>query len=118
MISYFKNTRGILIEGSDKTLQQSEAISRLVNYGTTYTNLSLETTTDYGDSDHEPFLNKGMAGALLIESDWSDYIHYHTIKDLMTYQKIGYGLEVVKLAAAMLAQEATVYFPPGNPTSE
>lgn len=118
MISYYTYTRGVLIEGSDKTVQQSEAISRLVSYGTTYTNLTLETSTDYGDSDHVPFLNKGMAGALLIESDWSYYDHYHTIKDLMTYQKIGYGLEVVKLAAAMLAQEAAVYFPPAPPTAE
>lgn len=118
MISYYKSTRGILIEGSEKTLQQAEAISRLVSYGTTYTSLDLETTTDYGDSDHEPFLNRGMAGALLIESDWSDYNYYHTIKDQMAYQKILYGLEVVKLAAAMLAQEATAYFPAANPLSE
>jgi len=118
MISYYKDTRGILIEGSNKTSQQSEVLDRLVSYGATYTNLSLETTTDYGDSDHEPFLNKGMAGALLIESDWSDYNYYHTTQDLMRYQKIGYGLEVVKLAAAMLAEEAGVYFSAAEPAAQ
>ncbi len=49
-----------------------------------------------------------MAGALLIESDWSAYGNYHTTKDWVGYQNIPFGLEVVKLAAAMLAQEAGV----------
>ena len=118
MISYYNKTRGIVIEGSDETPQQLAVLDRLTRYGTTYTDLKLETTTYYGDSDHEPFLDQGMAGALLIEADWSKYPYYHTMKDQMYYQNASYGLEVVKLAAAILAQEATVYFPPANPISD
>jgi hypothetical protein len=108
MISYYNKNRGILIEGSGRTPAQKAAINRLALYGATYTGLKLETTTSYGDSDHEPFLDKGMAGALLIESDWSNYKYYHTSKDQMVYQNIPYALDVVKVAAAMLAQEAKI----------
>jgi len=108
MISYYKNNRGIVIEGSAKTPEQSDALDRLALYGATYTSLQLEISTIYARSDHKPFLDKGMAGALLIEADWSRYNYYHTTKDVVAYQNIPFGLEVVKVAAAMLAQEATV----------
>jgi hypothetical protein len=112
MVSYYKKHRGVIIEGADSTTQQSAALKRLATYGSTYTGLTVETTTYYGDSDHEPFLDEGMAGALLIETDWSDYKHYHTTKDQMIYQNIPYGLEILKLAAALLAQEAKVMSAP------
>jgi Zn-dependent M28 family amino/carboxypeptidase len=108
MVSFYDKHRGVIIEGSNRTAQQSAALKRLAGYGSTYTGLTLETTTDYGDSDHEPFLNKGMAGALLMETDWSNYRYYHTIKDQMAYQDIPYGLEILKMTAALLAQEAKV----------
>jgi hypothetical protein len=106
MISYYNKHRGVIIEGSSATTQQAAVLKRLAGYGSTYTGLTIETTTDYGDSDHEPFLDNGMAGALLIETDWSNYKYYHTTKDQMTYQNIPYGLEILKVAAALLAQEA------------
>jgi hypothetical protein len=87
-------------------------LKRLASYGSTYTGLKIETTTNYGDSDHEPFLNNGMAGALLIETDWSNYRYYHTTKDQMTFQNIPYGLEILKVAAALLASEAKVVSSP------
>jgi hypothetical protein len=109
MISYYEKNRSVVIEGSNGTSRQSAVLKRLAGYGATYTGLKFEITTDYGDSDHEPFLDEGMAGALLIEADWDKYKYYHTTKDLVGYQNIPYGLEVLRVAAAMLAQEAKVF---------
>lgn len=106
MISYYKKIKGIIIEGSDKESRQSEVLDTLARCAETYTNLRFVISTDYGYSDHEPFLDNGMAGALFIEADWGKYRHYHTKKDLPAHQNIPFGLEVVKLAAALLAQEA------------
>jgi hypothetical protein len=106
MVSYYNRNRGVLIEGSSVTKAQSAAIKRLSSYAATYTTLTIETTTNYGDSDHEPFLDNRMAGALLIESDWSKYAYYHTVKDQLAYQNFAYGLELSKVAAALLATEA------------
>jgi hypothetical protein len=110
MISYTKSNYGVLIEGSNAKTQQRTMLRKLAEIGQIYTNLGIETTTDYGDSDHEPFLDKGMPGGLLIEADWANYRYYHTVKDLVTYQNIPYGLEVVKLGAALLAQAGMVSF--------
>jgi hypothetical protein len=65
-----------------------------------------EISTLYEDSDHEPFLDEGMVGALLAEADWFRYPYYHTQMDLPKYQKIPFGMEIVKLAASMLADKA------------
>jgi hypothetical protein len=108
MISYYGKHRGVIVEGSGATTAQSATIKRLSTYASTYTGLTIETTTDYGDSDHEPFLDNGMAGALLIETDWDAYSYYHTAKDQMTYQNFPYGIDILKVAAALLAQEAKV----------
>jgi Zn-dependent M28 family amino/carboxypeptidase len=108
MISYYKKIKGIIIEGADKKPQQSEVLDRIARCAETYTNLRFVISTDYGGSDHEPFLDNAMAGALFIEADWGKYRHYHTKKDLPAYQNPSFGLEVVKLAAALLAQEAGV----------
>jgi hypothetical protein len=108
MISYYKNNRGIVIEGSDKTPEQLAVLDRLALYGSTYTTLQSEISTLYARSDHKPFLDGGMAGALLIESDWSSYGYYHTTKDVVAHQNMPFGLEVLKVAAALLAQEAGV----------
>jgi hypothetical protein len=110
MISFTRNNYGVLIEGSNTKSQQRAMLKKLAELGQTYTDLGIETTTDYGDSDHEPFLNKGMPGALLIETDWSNYKYYHTANDLTAYQNTPYALEIVKLGAALLAQGGIVSF--------
>lgn len=81
MISYYNDTRGILIEGSGKSYQQSAVLDQLAEYGNIYTDLKLETTTYFSGSDHEPFLDEDMAGAFLIEADWFEYRYYHTKKE-------------------------------------
>ena len=106
MISYYKKNYGLIVEGSNAKSSQKAAANKLMQLGATYTDLEMEKTFDYGDSDHEPFLNKGMAGALLIEADWYSYPYMHTAKDLMEYQDIPFAMDVLRLAAAMLATES------------
>lgn len=111
MISFFKNTRGILVEGSRANPQQEEAVKRLAGYAQTYTDLLVETTTLYGGSDHVPFLRKGMPGALLIETDWAEYPYYHTVGDRMALQDTLYGVEVLKVAGALLTEAGILTAP-------
>ena len=106
MISYYKANYEVLIEGSGATVKQRAVLDNLARLASTYTDLGSEITTMYGGSDHEPFLDKGMAGCLLIETDWSKYDYYHTTMDRMGYQNIPYGMEIVKLAAAFLAKKS------------
>jgi hypothetical protein len=105
MISYYKRTYGIIIEGASARLKQRAAVNKLAELGTTYTDLEIEETYEYGDADHEPFLDRGMAGALLIEADWDTYWYYHTARDLMVYQNMPFAMQVLRMTAAMLATE-------------
>ena len=109
MISYYKRNYGIIVEGSNGTTAQKAMVARLARLGRTYTDLAVETTYDYYGSDHEPFLDRGMAGALLIETDWDRYDYYHTRRDKMVYQDIPYAMEALKLAAALLAEGGIIF---------
>ena len=111
MISYYKNSKKIYIEGSNKTLQQKAATDKLVNDTSTYTWLQCDYAYDFyskgkGNSDHVPFLEKGIPGALLIqwESDSSAYKYLHTEGDLIQYQNLPFAIEILKVAAATLTQ--------------
>jgi len=106
MISYYDSSYGLIVEGSNRKASQKTAAAKLMQLGATYTDFEMEKTFEYEGSDHEPFLNKGMAGALLIEADWENYSYMHTADDLMEYQDIPYAMEVLRLAAAMLATES------------
>ena len=59
-----------------------------------------------------PFLNNSMPGGLLIEKecDFNTYPYLHSAQDLMTHQNPDFAVEILKIAAAMLA-EAKVTFP-------
>lgn len=111
MISYHKNNFGITVEGSNTKTSQTAAIYRLVNVCRTYSDLAVVKTFDYEGSDHEPFLDRGMAGGLIIETDWDAYDYYHTGRDVLAYQDIPYAIQVLKVAAAMLATDARASFP-------
>lgn len=106
MISYYKSDFGVVVEGSSAKSSQKAAVNKLMQLGTTYTDLDMEKSFNYESSDHVPFLDKGMAGALLIEADWDKYPYYHTGKDLMVYQNIPFAMDVLRLSAAMLATES------------
>jgi len=108
MITYKKNTFGILMEGSGATGYQFGVLNQIADLGRTYTDLDIETTTSYWGSDHEPLLDRGMAGVMMIEADWDAYTAYHTVNDTYDKQDFAFGLEVVKVAAAVLATGAVV----------
>ena len=112
MISYYKNEYGIYIEASSKTPGQLEAGEKLKQFADTYTNLSAEISWKPSGSDHMPFLNNSMPGGLLIEKecDFNTYPYLHSAQDLMTHQNPDFAVEILKIAAAMLA-EAKVTFP-------
>jgi hypothetical protein len=110
MISYYKSNYGIIVEGASGNFRQKRAASRLAALGKTYTNLEIEKTYNYGDADHEPFLDKGMPGALLIEADWDNYKYIHTANDLLVFQNIPFAIQVLRLATAMLAIESVASF--------
>lgn len=103
MIAYYKENYGVLVEASNNSAKQKAAAAKLVRLGRTYTDLEIEKTFDYEGSDHQPFLDRGMAGALLIESDWGNYDYYHSADDRMEYQDIPFAIQILRLAAAMLA---------------
>ncbi len=111
MISYYKKAQKIYIEGSNKNETLKAAVDKLVIDTATYTTLQCEHAYDFdaankGNSDHVPFLEKEIPGGLLIqwESDASDYKYLHSDEDLIKYQKLPFAMEVLKVAAATLAQ--------------
>jgi hypothetical protein len=112
MISYYKNDYGIYIEASSKSASQMEAGNKLKQLADTYTNLGAEISWKPASSDHVPFLNHGMPGALLIqkECDFKTYPALHSAEDVVSIQNPDFAIEVLKVTAALLA-EAKVTFP-------
>jgi hypothetical protein len=120
MISYAssKEKERILIEASNASTAQKERGEKLFEYANTYTDLNpLEVHWKYANSDHEPFLNKGMAGGLLIQmqcetkkTDPNRYPYLHSEQDTIDRQNVVFATEVLKVAAATLA-EAGITFP-------
>jgi hypothetical protein len=103
MISYYDSWYGVIIEGSKATAPQRAAVKTLSNLVSTYTDLDVEISYEYADADHEPFLDRKMPGALLIEMDWGEYPGYHSAEDIMEYQDIPFAMEVLQATAAMMA---------------
>lgn len=109
MISYYKGKQKIYVEGGKKTKEQKQAVDMIVANTTTYTDLAVEYSYDFqsenhGNSDHVSFLKEKMPGALIIEWDSDTYPYTHTSKDNVKYQQLPYAIEVLKVAAATLAQ--------------
>jgi peptidase M28-like protein len=103
MIAFYQDTYGGLLEGSGGTQDQTDTLEFLGWIGRTYTELEISTTTDYWGSDHVPFLDQGIPGALLIETDFDLYPYYHTTSDTFDQQDLSYGVEMTRLAGAALA---------------
>ena len=103
MISFYQSNYGASVEGSAGSAEQLAVLQQIADLAATYTNLEVETTTDYWGSDHQPLLDDGLAGVMYIELDWYSYPYYHTAQDLFEYQDTAYGLDMLKLAAAAMA---------------
>jgi hypothetical protein len=120
MISYAasKAKERILIEASNASTSQKKRGEKLFEYANTYTDLNpLPINWKYANSDHEPFLNQNMAGGLLIQmqcevkaTDPNRYPYLHSEEDTIDRQNVVFATEVLKVAAATLA-EAGITFP-------
>ena len=108
MIAYYNDTYGGMLEGSNANPAQIAALQHIAQAAATYTSLTMSASFSYWGSDHEPFLDRGVGGALLIETDWSDYAQYHTVNDKVQYQDMDYGLEMARVAGAALGEWAVV----------
>ena len=103
MIAYYASHYEMLIEGADNEAGQAEGLADLALFLTTYSGVDAATTTDYNSSDHVPFLDRGVPGALMIESDWSDYDYYHTTGDTVDKQDTAFAIDGLRGVAAALA---------------
>ncbi len=108
MVSYNKNNYAAFYEGSNENQEQIDTLKQIGALTTTYTDLEVSGTYDYWGSDHEPFLNRGLPGALIIEEDWDAYSAYHTTADTLDKQKFPYALDMTKAMAAVLATWAVI----------
>lgn len=110
-ISWWESTYGVFLEGASHNIKQRAALNRLANAAWTYTDLEVEKTFNYWGSDHEPFLDKGLPGALAIETDSEDYPYYHAAGDVFDEQDTSFAMEVLNMTAALLAADTGARFP-------
>jgi hypothetical protein len=122
MISYAPKptNEGVWIQASNKTADQKARGNKLVQYAKTYTNLNCDIgwSPPY-ESDHEPFLKKNIPGGLLIQKmceqeGKNSYAYMHSEKDTVGLQNSTFAIEILKIAAATLA-EAGITFPETSP---
>jgi hypothetical protein len=121
MISYAssKEKEGIYIEASNETPAQKQRGEKFYEYAKTYTQLNpVELLWKGRNSDHGPFLDKKMAGGLLIQTQCEPqgtnrYPYLHSEDDTISHQNVVFALEILKVAAATLA-EAGIVIPNDN----
>jgi Zn-dependent M28 family amino/carboxypeptidase len=121
MISYAasKEKERLLIEASNQDSTQKARGEKLFEYAKTYTTLNpLPIYWKYANSDHEPFLDKGMAGGLLIQmqceakkTDPDRYPFMHSADDTVDRQNVEFATEMLKVAAATLAEAGVTFLP-------
>ena len=125
MISYAKtkDKERLLIEASDNNTTQKVRGEKFFEYAKTYTTLNpLPIHWKYANSDHEPFLNRGMAGGLLIQmqcetkpTDPDRYPFMHSADDTVDRQNVEFATEMLKVAAATLAEAGITFLSGTSP---
>ena len=108
MISFYKDNYAAYLEGSNGNQAQINTLKQIGQITRDYTELAVTGSYDYWGSDHQPFLDRGVPGALMIEQDWDSYASYHTTNDTIGKQKLKYGLEMTQAAGAVLATWAVI----------
>jgi hypothetical protein len=93
-------TPSVLLEG--KKLSQS-VIDGLAAAAATYTGLTVKTSLNAADSDHESFLDKGIPAVLTIEgADHSNH-EIHTARDTLDRINFDLALEILRMNTAFVA---------------
>jgi hypothetical protein len=104
MISYYESNYGLVIE-SDTPFQN--LIDLAAETIRDYSGLSSSTSYDYGASDHEPFLDEGIATVLLFEQD-DENEYYHTAEDTFANLEPEMGVDTTRVAVALIAKIAGI----------
>lgn len=90
----------VLLEGA--AISQP-LINRLADAATTYTSLTVQTSTNPFGSDHIPFINAGIAAVLTIEGADSANSYDHTANDTLDHINYDLSLEILRMNVAATA---------------
>jgi hypothetical protein len=93
--------RSVLIEGGP--VSQS-LIDRLVATAETYTDLAVQTSLHFFNSDHVPFINAGIPAVLLIEGNDSANTTVHTARDTMDRLDVPLMTAIVRMNMAAVLE--------------
>lgn len=93
----------VLLEGA--ALSQP-LIDRLAEAAGAFTDLEVQVSLQPFGSDHMPFLDAGIPAVLTIEGTDGANDAIHTANDLLDRIDMGYALQILRMNAGWLAQEA------------
>ncbi len=95
----------VLLEGSPVSQSQ---IDGLAAAAAQFTSLTVETSLDYFNSDHEPFLDEGIPAVLTIEGADSSNSAVHTGDDTLDRIDMDFATSILQMNAGFLAAQAEI----------
>lgn len=105
MIATINTTaRSVLIEGGPVS---QPLIERLVETAHTYTDLTVQTSLHFFNSDHVPFITAGIPAVLLIEGNDSANAAVHTARDTLDRVDVALMTDIVRMNMAAVLELAT-----------
>ncbi|MCA1458773.1 Zn-dependent exopeptidase M28 [Bradyrhizobium sp. BRP22] len=105
MIAVLNNTRGptVLLEGGDPVSRRM--VEGLTAAAHAYTQLTVKTSFRPHDSDHVPFIDKGVPAVLTIEGNDKGNESIHTEDDTLVHIDRDLPIEILRMNAAFVAAE-------------
>ena len=91
----------VLIEGRATS---QDLIDRLAVAAATYTNLQVETSLHAANSDHVPFLDRGLPAVLTIEGADGTNGAIHSVRDTLNRINLDLALEILRMNTAALVE--------------
>ena len=75
--------------------------------------MTVFTSLNPFDSDHMPFINRGVPTLLLIENEWDSYPHYHKVTDIPANvtNALLQGPAIMRMQLAVIAARAELELP-------
>ena len=92
--------RTVLLEGSPISVAMMDALEAAA---TTYTGLAVERSLHYSNSDHVPFIDKGIPGILTIESADSSNDRIHSARDTLPHVDVQLAVEILRMNVGFVA---------------
>jgi Peptidase family M28 len=90
----------VMIEGGQVSVP---LMDRLSTAASTYTDLTIQTSLHYFNSDHVPFIDAGIPGVLLIEGNDSANKRVHTARDTIAHVDFDLMTDILRMHLAVLA---------------